>query len=173
LCKWIKTNEEKQEEQIELEDYNYYPALNVKTMQMAYLRIHTSRITFMKSTFNMSEWNGYEIDKKKYKLDFTFLKSSTKNSNVRVTLSKESIGKATLYYLFNGSAISLTNTKYNNNSIKQIIEKELLERKEILSAFFKFLLEPAKFTTQWNQPKEIEKFLPEYSYRVGILEYQD
>ena len=68
---------------------------------------------------------------------------------------------------------SLTNTKYNNDSIKQIIEKELLERKEILSAFLKFLLEPAKFTTHWNQPKEIEKFLPEYSYRVGILEYQD
>ncbi len=173
LCKWIRTNEEKQEEQIELEDYNYYPALNVKTMQMAYLRIHTSRITFMKSTFSMSEWDGYEIGKKKYKLDFTFLKSSTKNSNIKVTLTKESIGKATLYYLFNGSTFSLTNTKYNNDSIKQIIEKELLERKEILSAFLKFLLEPAKFTTHWNQPKEIEKFLPEYSYRVGILEYQD
>jgi hypothetical protein len=173
LCKWIKTNGDKQEEQIELEDYNYYPALNVKSMQMAYLRIHTSRITFMKSTFNMSEWDGYEIDKKKYKLDFTFLKSSTKISNVKVTLSKESIGKSTLYYLFNGSTFSLTRAKYNNESIKQIIEKELLSRKEKQNAFLKFLLEPAKFTTSWNQPKEIEKFLPEYSYRVGILEYQD
>lgn len=173
LCRWIKTTGEKQEEQIELEDYNYYPALNIKTMQMAYLRIHTSRITFMKSTFSISEWDGYEIGKEKYKLDFTFLKSSTKNSNVKVTLSKESIGKATLYYLFNGSTFSLIKTKYNNDSIKQIIEEELLARKEILNAFFKFLLEPAKFTTQWNQPKEIEKFLPDYSYRVGILEYQD
>ena len=173
LCKWIKTNGLKQEKQIELEDYNYYPALNVKTMQMAYLRIHTSRITFMKSTFSMTEWNGYEIAKKKYKLDFTFLKSSTKYSNIKITLSKESIGKATLYYLFNGSNFYLKKTKYNNDEIKEIIEKELLARKEIQSAFLKFLLEPAKYTTQWNQPKEIEKFLPEYSYRVGILEYQD
>ncbi|MDB4062336.1 phospholipase D-like domain-containing protein [Vicingaceae bacterium] len=173
LCKWIKNNGKKHEEQIELEDYKYYPALNVKTMQMAYLRIHTSRITFMKSKFEMSEWNGYEIDKKKYKLDFTFLKSSTKNSNIKVTLSKESIGRATLYYLFNGSTFSLKKTKYNNESIKQIIEKELLSRKKRHNSFLNFLIEPAKFTTQWNQPKEIEKFLPEYSYRVGILEYQD
>ena len=86
-----------QEEQIELEDYKYYPAINVNTMQMAYLRIHTSRITFMKSKFDMSEWNGYEINKIKYKLDFSFLKSSTKNSNIKVTLSKESIGKGSLY----------------------------------------------------------------------------
>ncbi|WP_028522591.1 phospholipase D-like domain-containing protein [Runella limosa] len=173
LCKWIKTNSENHEEQIELEDYKYYPALNVNTMQMSYLRIHTSRITFMKSTFDMSEWNGYEIDKKKYKLDFTFLKSSTKDSNIKVTLSKESVGKATLYYLFNGSNFSLTKTKYNNESIKQIIEKELLSIEERQSTFLKFLIEPAKFTTHWNQPKEIEKFLPEYSYRVGILEYQN
>lgn len=172
LCKWIKTNNGKQEH-IELENYKYYPALNVKTMRMVYLRIHTSRITYMKTAFNMSEWNGYEIDKKKYKLDFEFLKSSTKHSNMKVTLFKESIGKATLYYLFNGSTFSLTQTKYNNELIKQTIEKELLSRKENLSDFLKFLIEPAKFKTTMKQPKEIEKFLPEYSYRVGILEYQD
>ena len=38
LCKWIKTKGKGQEEQIELEDYKYYPAINVKTMQMAYLK---------------------------------------------------------------------------------------------------------------------------------------
>ena len=162
-----------QEEQIELEDYKYYPAINVNTMQMAYLRIHTSRITFMKSKFDMSEWNGYEINKIKYKLDFSFLKSSTKNSNIKVTLSKESIGKGSLYYFFNGSVFSLIKTKYSNDLIKKIIKKELISRKKRHNEFLKFLIEPAKFTTQQNQPKEIEKFLPEYSYRVGILEYKD
>ncbi|RAJ11761.1 phospholipase D-like domain-containing protein [Olleya aquimaris] len=173
LCKWIKTIDKGQEEQIELEDYKYYPAINVNTMQMTYLRIHTSRITFMKSKFDMSEWNGYEINKIKYKLDFSFLKSSTKNSNIKVTLSKESIGKGSLYYFFNGSVFLLIKTKYSNDLIKKIIEKELISRKKRHNEFLKFLIEPAKFTTQQNQPKEIEKFLPEYSYRVGILEYKD
>jgi hypothetical protein len=173
LCKWIKTKGKGQEEQIELEDYKYYPAINIRTMQMAYLRIHTSRITFMKSNFEISEWNGYEINNKKYKLDFSFLKSSTKNSNIKVILSKESIGKASLYYFFNGSGFSLVKTTYNNESIKRIIEKELLSRKKRHNEFLRFLIEPAKFTTQWNQPKEIEKFLPEHSYCVGILEYKD
>lgn len=173
LCKWIKTNSNKQEEHIVLEDYKYYPALNVKTMRMVYLRIHTSRITYMKTAFNLSEWNGYEINNEKYKLDFSFLKSSTKHSNIKVTLFKESIGKATLYFLFNGSTFSLTRTKYNNEQIKQTIEKELLSRKENESNFLKFLIEPVKFKTNMKQPKEIEKFLPEYSYRVGILEYHD
>lgn len=173
LCKWIKTTGIGQEEQIELEDYKYYPAINVNTMQMAYLRIHTSRITFMKSKFVMSGWNGYEINKIKYKLNFSFLKSSTKNSNIKVTLSKESVGNGSLYYLFNGSVFSLIKTKYSNDLIKRIIEKELISRKKRYNEFLKFLIEPAKFTTQQNQPKEIEKFLPESSYRVGILEYKD
>ena len=173
LCKWIKTTGIGQEEQIELEDYKYYPAINVNTMQMAYLRIHTSRITFMKSKFVISGWNGYEINKIKYKLDFSFLKSSTKNANIKVTLSKESVGKGSLYYLFNGSVFSLINTKYSNDLIKRIIENELISRKKQYNEFLKFLIEPAKFTTQQNQPKEIEKFLPESSYRVGILEYRD
>lgn len=89
-----------------------------------------------------------------------------------MTLSRHSIGKATLYYLFNGSTFFLTKTKYNNALIKQVIEKELLSRKKRLNDFLQFLLEPAPFTTHWDQPKEIEKFLAQESYRVGILEFQ-
>lgn len=173
LCKWTKTTAKGREEQVDLEDYNYYPALNVKTMQMAFLRIHTSRITFMKSEFNLNQWNSYEIGKLKFELDFSFLKSKTKVSNIKVSLKSDSIGKALLYYLFNGSDFLLVKTKYNNDSIERVINDDLLLKKKKHNEFLKFLVEPAKFTTHWDQPKEIEKFLPEYSYRVGILEYNN
>lgn len=61
LLKWIKTNKKGGEEYINLKDYDYYPAINLKTDQMAFLRMHTTRITFMKTSFNAPSGYGVKI----------------------------------------------------------------------------------------------------------------
>lgn len=172
LCKWIKTGENGKEEIMDLIDYNYYPALNVSTMKMAFLRIHTSRITFMKEEFEMDLWNKYEIGDSKFELKFNFLKTKTKEHNIKVKLKNE-MGHFIFHYLFDGIRFDLKKEKYSNQFIEQFVRKNLLEKENQHLNFCKFLIEPAKFKTPINQPKIIEKFLPEYQYKLGIIEYNE
>lgn len=105
LCKWIKTDVKGNEEIIYLKDYDYYPALNAKTKRMAFLRIHSGRITFMNSGFRMDSWDGINIRNNIFSIDFYFLKSKTKEANLRITLSNDKKGSAILYYNFNSMII--------------------------------------------------------------------
>ncbi len=170
LCKWIQTGENGEEEIIDLIDYNYYPAINVSTMKMAFLRIHTSRITYMKEEFAMSLWNGYEIGDSKFELEFNFLKTKTNEYNMKVKL-KNKMGYFIFHYLFDGIKFDLKKEKYSNQTIEQFVRKNLLTKGEEHLKFCSFLIEPAKFTTPINQPKIIETFLTEYQYKVGIIEF--
>jgi hypothetical protein len=112
LCQWIKTNVNGVEEQVDFIDYYYYSALNISTMEMAFLRIHTSRITFTKSDFMLEQSNGYEIGELKFELKFSFLKSKTKVSNMKVSLKNNNLGEVTLYYLFDGANVRTISDLY-------------------------------------------------------------
>lgn len=166
LCKWIKTNKEGTEEQVDLNDYDYHPSLNLYTMQMAFLRIHTSRITFIKTNFKIYQSQEIKIGGEQFDIEFKFLRSNTKKSNIKISLVNEKKGKGDFYYLFNGFGFRLV--KYKNDNYKEIVDTG-----DFSNEFLTFLIEPAKFKTPWNQPKEIEKFLPKEQYKVGILQYED
>lgn len=172
LCKWIKTDENGEESNLDLIDYNYYPALNVSTMRMAFLRIHTSRITYLKENFSMTIWNGIEIGEKKFELEFNFPKTKTKEHNMKIKLKNE-MGYVIFHYLFNGTQFDLKKEKYSNKIIEDFIFSNLILKQEEHLNFITFLMEPVKFTTPINQPKIIETFLPEYRYKVGIIEFNE
>ena len=53
LLEWIKTNANGKKEIFEFPDYYYFPALNLKNMEMAFLRLHKTKITYMKSGFQI------------------------------------------------------------------------------------------------------------------------
>lgn len=165
LCKWIKTKEGV-EEKLSLEEYDYYPGLNSRTMQMAFIRMHTSRITFIRTNFNFNEWRDFEIGGEEFEIEFTFLRSNTKKSNIKFSLRNDHRGKGDFYYMFNGIEFKLV--KYKNENFQNIIDDGLISNK-----FLTFLIQPEKFKTPWGHPAEIEKLLPKEYYKVGIIEFGD
>ncbi|WP_423819210.1 phospholipase D-like domain-containing protein [Salinimicrobium sp. TIG7-5_MAKvit] len=173
LCKWIKTDVQGIEEIIYLKDYDYYPALNVKTKRMAFLRIHSGRITFMNSGFQVDSWDGLNIRNNIFSIDFSFLKSRTKEANVRITLSNEKKGRAILYYYFNSVKFQLVKTTFSNEDCQIFITKNLLDKSKKVNAFLLEQIQPYPFTTNWGQKKEIEKFLTKARYKVGIMEFKN
>lgn len=166
LCEWIKTNEKGIEEKISLEEYYYYPGLNYSTMQMAFIRMHTSRITFIRTNFNFFEWREIEIGGEEFEIEFNFLRSKTKKSNIKFSLRNDNKGKGDFYYLFNGKEFKLV--KYKNEKFKSFIEEGLIS-----DEFLTFLIKPEKFKTPWGHPAEIEKLLPKDQYEVKIIEHVD
>jgi hypothetical protein len=173
LCKWIKTDKKGIEKIITLKNYDYYPALNSKTKQMAFLRIHPSRITFMKTGFQLDSWDGLNIRNNRFTVDFAFPRTKSKEANVRVTLNNENKGKAILYYLFNSIEFKLKKAKYSTEECEIFITNYLLNKPRKVGDFLLEQIQAYPFTTEWGKKKEIEKFLPKDYYKVGIMEYKD
>lgn len=167
LCKWIKTTS-KGEKEIELNDYDYYPALNVDTQRMSFVRIHTSRITFRQTSFRTVEI----IDKYEFDIVFSFLKSKRKGGNIKIELSNPDIGETWLYLQFNGKELKIKNSKFHNNSAKIFFEKNLKNKDEELNNLLLRQLEPYGFTTRKTAPKDIEKFINKDHYNLGILDFK-
>tara|TARA_R110000744_G_scaffold135782_1_gene245375 strand:- start:2333 stop:3517 length:1185 start_codon:yes stop_codon:yes gene_type:complete len=173
LSQWIKIGTKGEEEKVSLPAYFYFPSLNSKTMQMAFLRVHITTITYMKSEFHMNFWSGFDIKGKRFTVDFKFLKTKCKEANIKITLSSGLIGKVNLYYLFNAIEFKLVKSKFSNNVCEKFINDNLLNKPRKMREFLYDKVRPQKFTTKQDQPEEIEKFLPKDSYELGIMEFQN
>ena len=106
-------------------------------------------------------------------IDFSFLKSKTKEANIKIVLTNDNKGTATLYYLFNGFEFQLIKTKYSNTECEKFITINLINKPKKVNAFLLAQIAPYRFTTKWGQPKEIEKFSNKNRYKVGILDFKN
>ncbi len=173
LSRWIKTGAKGEEDIFSLPEYYYFPSLNSETMQMMFLRVHSTTITYMKSEFHLSFWSGYGIKGKPFTVDFKFLKTKSKVANIKITLSSGSVGIANLYYLFNAIEFKLVKSKFSNKDCEKFIHDNLLIKPKKIKEFLNDKVLPRKFKTKQDQPEEIEKFLPKDSYKLGIMEFQN
>ena len=170
LLRWIKRMDKGKEEIVEFEDYGYYPALNLDTQELAYLRIHTSRITYRITSYS----HRIVLRDKVCSVDVEFVTPSKAKGNIRITINPfYENDEATLEYFFNGKNFILKNETYSSDAYKDFLKDNLIDRPIKGKRFLFELIEPYKFTTRKDAIKDIEKFAPEWHYNVGILDIHD
>jgi hypothetical protein len=167
LLKWIKRGKNGEEEVVEFEDYGYYPALNVDTQELAYLRVHTSRITYRITSYT----HHFKIKNKDQSVGVDFVKPSKNGGNIKMTIKPDNEeDEATFEFFFNGKNFILKKEKYSNLYYKKFLKDNLFDKPIIIKRFLFELIEPYKFTTKRDALKDIEKFAPKWYYTVGILD---
>ncbi len=184
LLTWTKTNVNGKEEIFEIPDRYYFPALNLKNLEMAFLRLHKTRITYMKSGFKIepefyfnnageADITGLKIKDKRFSIDFGFCKRNTKEANIKITLSNSDLGNTTLYFLFNSINFKMVKHESSNKDCKIFITDNFLSNQRQVNDFLKEQILYQYRKTPNNQPAEIEKFLIKNNYKLGVIYYEN
>jgi len=171
LTSWIKKDKNGKKQPFELKWLYFYPAFNVLTHQIAFLRIAQTRITFVR--YQAKFLKEFIIGNLLFDIEFRFLKKNAKHANIKIKLSNELLGNVFLWYYFNGKLFKLRRQKYTSDKLKMLITIEFLSNQNNQDKFFCEYFQAFRYTEQLDfEDKGIDKFAKEYYYWANIIEFQ-
>lgn len=156
-----------------LRRFSFYPALITETMRMAFVRVTKGQITYLRE--DVAKRSAQSIGGTLFKIAIRFPRRDTQCSNIIITLEHASGGeRCTLEILFDGEQFDLKRVapseQFLNKGYEALVTKKLLEQPEELNKFLNSCFRPFRFSCLDSDCKDLEKYLCEGRYKVGMIE---